>query len=142
MKAATIRVTSVILVMFGLSVGVHSARSAAPAERLTADEALRLVRQINTAEATIFLVKDGDHQYRTLSQLLASPKAKSQVTALLNLTDESTGTVQGYTVQLLASPDSQHYSLGVTPDTSQGCGPAFFSSEAGIIYPAKALGCE
>jgi hypothetical protein len=50
--------------------------SPVPDTRPSPEEAMRLVRQINTAEATLF-AKDGGHRYASLSELSPLPRRKT-----------------------------------------------------------------
>lgn len=143
MKTPTLR-TILILVAFCALLGFDAkpARSKATPDQLTNDEAMRLVRRINTAEATALLAKDGSHQYASLSKLLESATGQKYVNTPVNQTDETSGTLKGYAVSLLVSPDGHRYSLELIPANPKECGAAFFSSEAAVIYIAKALGCS
>lgn len=112
---------------------------------LTEREGLTLVRTINTAEVTYLMkTKSG---FVSLDKLLASSLlgGKGQpgypnFGAEIQLADETSGTIRDYKLSVIASADGKHYSVDLAPQ--KGCATAFFSNDAAIIFPAKALGCE
>jgi hypothetical protein len=136
--------TILILVAFCALLGFDAkpARSKATRDQLTADEAMSLVRRINTAEATVLSNKDGSHQYASIFKLLQSATGQKYLNMPVNQTDETSGTLKGYAVSLLVSPDGHRYSLELIPASPKECGAAFFSTEAAVIYIGKALGCS
>lgn len=105
--------------------------------QLSEDEALGLVRNVVTAELTIFMK---NQTYVSLDELLDHPSFRPN--ANVTKTDRNDGTVKNYRISVVASADGKHYSAELTPaNPHPGCPAAFFSNERAIVYKAKALGC-
>jgi hypothetical protein len=136
----TAKTISILILTCGILglVAIRAQSRPAAGDKLTESEASRLAREINTAEASLFMAKEGNHQYVSLAQLLESPVAKKHIEIPIALNDAASGEARGYLLSLIASADGKHYLLEVAPHE---CGPAFFSSDAAVVYPAKALGC-
>jgi len=118
---------------------------------LSEREALQMMRAINTIEASFFMTKQG---YQAMDELLrhsptpadgASNQEPSNIEVpageLLASIDSSSATVKGNKLSVIASSDRKHYFVGIAP-VAGGCSRVFFSSESGIIYSAKAIGCS
>ncbi len=101
---------------------------------LTQNEAIRLLRMINTAELDIF---NRTQSYAPLAQVLdklGTPQG-------IKLVDSSMGTLRGYSVSVVVSADGKHYVSAIVPLTS-GCGfSAFSRGEVAVIHLGTPLGC-
>lgn len=134
-KSAPILVLACSVLALGAS---FVASGPANSDQLTADEVVGLVRQMNTTELNLYRGQQGKHQYASLAKMLESPDAKTGIKISVVAKDETSGEANGYLISVIASADGRHYLLEAVP---KECGEAFFSSEVGLIYPAKALGC-
>jgi hypothetical protein len=102
--------------------------------KMSDQEAVTLMRVINTAEAELFF---RTKSYVSLDRLLEHRSLKSHE-AEFELSDETSGTVRGYRLSVIASPDGKHYQAALIPTE---CQIAWFSDEVAIIYPGRASGC-
>ncbi len=115
---------------------------------LSEKEALRIVRAVNTIEASFFMSKQG---YVTMDEMLRDSPGPDGVSkqsnietpagAPVNRIDSSSASVNGNKLSVITSPDRKHYSVNISP-VAGGCSQVFFSNESGIIYLAKAIGCS
>jgi len=118
------------------------------ADQLSEDEAVGLVRTINTAQVG-FESYSNPRRYASLKELIVmldenSGKEQQVVYGAnsfkeLQLIDGSTGRLKNYTVSVVASTDGQHYILELI--NRSNCDSSFFSSDTGIIYTGTGLGC-
>lgn len=99
-------------------------------------EALSLVRALATMEAT---VKSTDQRFAALERVLRGFKNPPAVISGIVLKDDLSGTYKNYRVELLPSPEGQHFKLSFVPKS--GCGMALFTDENFVIYEGLALGC-
>jgi hypothetical protein len=137
MKTGVLRagVLACILIVGSTLVGFACPQGAG--NQLSEEEALGLVRNVVTAELTIFMKNQA---YVSLDELLQQPSFRPQ--ANVTKTDRSHGTVKDYRISVIASADGKHYSTELTPaEPHPGCPAAFFSNERAILYKATALGC-
>jgi hypothetical protein len=143
MKRNGVRALWGTMVVFGfLTLCCVAVLDAAQPDGLGEADAIALVRQVNTAQITIFNTNDGKHQYVSLRKLLDSPAMNSlgkvgKVDVTVN--DDSSGTVKDHILSVIASADVQHFLVSLAP---RGCGLAIFSNESGVIYLANAAGCN
>ena len=125
---------SILIVGSGASGYADSQRAGT---QLSENDALALVRAVNTVEATIFMK---NHEYVPLKEVLEHPSFRPKQN--VSRTDGTSARVQDYAVSVVASADGKHYGVELTPtDPHPGCRRAFFSNEAAIIYIAKPTGC-
>ncbi len=128
-----------VFIGLGCFVTLHSQTAqtgpSTQAEQLTQEDALRLVRSINTAQVQPFVQ---EKRYLSLEELL-SRGGLPRLTALATLTTPVSSAVKDYNLVIFPSTDGKRYHLSLVPKS--GCEPAFFSSESGIIFVGKALGC-
>ena len=103
-------------------------------ERLALEDAIRLLRVINTAEATAFVKTQS---YQPLEKLVTDGYM-SRIGG--GFRDSSSATVKDHRLLLITSADGKHYSVSLVPES--GCDTAAFSQDPGIIYTAKPLGCS
>lgn len=131
--------TVAVLIGLGCFAALHSqATQTSPstsAEQLTQEEALRWVRNINTAQVQPFVQ---EKSYLSLDGLFTRG-ALPRLAALATLTTPISATVKNYNLVVSPSTDGKRYHLSLVPKS--GCEPAFFSNESGIIFVGKALGC-
>jgi hypothetical protein len=106
------------------------------AKTLTADQALDIVRTLNTAEVDSKLM--GGH-FLTLAELPSHRRVKKAAWSIAQ-TDETTGTLEDYRLVVNVAPDGKHYQLSMIPTAT--CGVALFSNESGVIYTGRGLGCS
>lgn len=130
-----------IAVVLGvLSVAVGVTRTSTQPMPPPADPAVRLLRAINTAEAD---ARRGSGRYSVLADALTHPLVAPFAGQISSAADEVTFApgqpVPERRLSLVVSGDGVHYALAVVP--VDGCGPAWFTSERGLIYQARALGC-
>ena len=94
-----------------------------------------VIRSVNTAQATW---KSKHGTYAKLKDLAQDgPLAELKA---LKIGDGDTATIEGYQVRVVVSSDRDHYMTALTKEND--CGVAMFSSESGVIYRAKAFGCD
>ena len=93
-----------------------------------------VVRTDNTAQLNRLSKRKGFGTLRELYEdgLLSRETFKAE--------DSSTAMIDNYELRVLVSSDTRHYSISLMP--SRGCATALFNTELGIIYRARALGCE
>jgi len=96
---------------------------------------VKMTRLINTAEAEYFITSG---EYVALPILLAHPKVKG-LGFVSRPTDPSEASTADYKLSLVVSKDGQHYHISLEPATD--CGVAVFTSERGVIYQGRSLGC-
>jgi hypothetical protein len=131
-----------LLVVTGTILG--SVKQTVPAnsnETLSSNEAVQIMRAVNTAEAeTIALSKHGldmgaVRQHRFVKKLdpqiaLNSPARPDSVS------------VKGYEVRLLLAQDQQHYTLTIRPLQLGECTPVFMTDESGVFYDGVPASCQ
>src|SRR5437867_2791873 len=144
------------LISIMATLSVSQTGSQETGDQLSNKGGVDLVRRINTAEAEFFFKT---HGYVSLDKLIehrffrnGSPTVhtgtaatSSQDSSVGNevvptLIDSASGSLGNHKIFVIASADGRHYQVGVVP-TEPKCGPALFSDESGVIYPANALGC-
>ena len=108
---------------------------AAQNTRLSADDALHVVRAANTAELD---VKLKTQQFVGLQTLLEH-KIIKHTGASFNSQGGSSAMVANYQLSIVVSEGRDHYRLSMVP--VEQCATAYFSDDSGVIYLGKALGC-
>jgi hypothetical protein len=108
-------------------------------EELSDNEALELLRAVNTAEVDVKLM--AKQPYAPLEQLLqhrffVGKELGSNITKV----DSNTGTKKGYEISVCVLGEGKRYIAAVVP-VERGCRVAFFTDESGVIYQGRALGC-
>jgi len=148
MKGRLMLTATFLCVLGGLTFLNSQTKPAEAMDKLTWDQALELVRVINTAELEISLgwpaaasAAGTKHAYAPLADLLKhryflQPRALVPVQL-----DSTTGSVKNYKLSVVASADGRHYLVGLVPSQPE-CLPALFTNESGVIYRATALGCK
>lgn len=155
------KIISTLILLSGL-LGAIVATVARPhpqekADQLSESEVLGLMRTINTAQVKSgFLCVNSvceepsgprdqtavsDH-YQSLDELVSRIRhvnSSEPWMPTLQIIDSSEGTLKGYKVSVVVSPDRQHYVAQLIK--SSDCGLALFSNETGFIYTATTLGC-
>jgi hypothetical protein len=103
----------------GLTVGkaIQQPRS----RELSSSDALRIIRTIDTAEASGF---HAEQNYLSLDQLVRQRLVSADKVGLA-LSDSSSGTIKNYKVSVVVSTDGKHYAAALVP--SDGCGTALFT---------------
>ena len=99
-------------------------------------EGIAMLRVLNTVEAEM------NHKHGAfvpLSAVLEAPMLKSGFSEV-SLSEPTKALVGGRTLVLLLSEDRKHYQAMVLP--TESCGIGVFTSESGLIYTGRALGCE
>jgi hypothetical protein len=127
-----VRTRLIYLLCFAILVATTVAQQPAPAQ-LTAPEALRLVRAVNTAAGRL---SAGNGEYPSLRDLITNP-AFAASAAELQMAGADAATVKGYRLYLTRSEGNRGYLLSLTP--AAGCGASWFSSERGVIYTGECL---
>jgi hypothetical protein len=132
-------VKAFLAVGFGGLLLVNVAGAQAPSESAndSAREAVTILRAVNTAEAELNATAGG---YGSVATVLASPRFKEMFPGRASTTDAATATVGQSTLVLVVSEDQHRYQALITP--SEACGVAMFTSQVGLIYKGRALGCE
>jgi hypothetical protein len=125
----------VLLLTCGVFPPLSSPKSQDESSHLTADEALKLIRAINTAEADLF---SKSRSYAPLEDLLKHPFLQRRPAAISQF-DSSAGTLKNYKLTVVVS-GGQHYEASLLPLTD--CDAAFFTNESGIIYSGRSIGCS
>lgn len=105
------------------------------ADPLSPNEALELVRLLNTAQAESWLTSSS---YQARANLLKHRLVSRQSMPVV-VQDDTLGEIRGYKLSVLVSGDGKRYHLALVPVS--GCSVAFFSNESGLIYTGKTLGC-
>lgn len=113
--------------------GIAAARQAASTE-LTPQEALRLVRAVNTAEARLAASASGDG-YVSLRDAITNPAFGAA--AELQLEGADAARIKNYRLSLTRSEGNRGYQLSLMP--ASGCGAAWFSTNAGLIFTGRCL---
>lgn len=131
---------ALVLAILVSLVAVAAARNVPQPMPPPMDPAVRLLRAINTAEADL---RRSSGRYAGLRDVMTHAMVSSFGGQVALNGDEATFApgepVPARRLSLVVSTDSAHYSLGVVP--TEACGPAWFTSERGLIYQARALGC-
>ena len=110
-------------------------QSAAPADELSRDELLQIMRKVNTAEAAL-AANAGGVTYGDLASVLEKdPSLRSRIDGVAN----TTAVLPGYTLTLILSDDKTSYQVSLTP--KRACGVAMFSNEVGKIYQGRVIDC-
>lgn len=135
MKGKAIFILLLFCLCGGVIARVSQTSQQGDADQLTLQEAMGIVRTINTVQATLFS-KTG--AYVSLEKLAQDPTLQRRP-IVSSLTDATTGTLKTHTLSVIASADGRHYSVALVPQS--GCAFALFSRDVAIIYPAKPLGC-
>jgi hypothetical protein len=125
-----------LLVCLSCVLLAQAAKYHSDSAKLSADEAVALMRMINTAEAEASI---SSKSYVPLKQLLEARQFKGHQ-VLSQMTDDVAGLTKDYSLSIIASADGKHYQAKLVP--TNGCGVSFFTSDPGIIYQAQALGCN
>jgi hypothetical protein len=136
MKTKTAGICVILLAVVLLATGWVNRSAQDSPNRLSQQQAVALVRTINTAEAETFFKTQS---YASMEKLLQYRSFQEQQNLLVP-TDAFSGTVKNYKLSLVASEDGKHYLVGLAP-AEQKCDAALFSSESGVIYAAKPIGC-
>lgn len=127
-------VTVAAILLAGFSHGFGRVHSQVPAGNLSQNEAVRLLRMINTAELSIF---NRSQSYAPLAQVLQEVGVPPDFRPV----DSSLGTLRGYSISVIVSGDGKHYVSAIVPLTS-GCGfSAFSRGEVAVVHVGVPLGC-
>jgi hypothetical protein len=100
-----------------------------------AREAVMILRAVNTAQAALL---SQTRSYGSLAAVLGTAVFTERYGALTPI-DSTSGDVLGHKLALVTSDGGKRYLASVTP--GDACGPAAFTSEGGLIYSGRALGC-
>jgi hypothetical protein len=125
-------------VVLGLA---HSSRSQQASEPIPAASAVPFLRALNTVQAGM-AARAG--RYGTLADAIAEP-AIGPFAARVALKEDGAAFLGGGSdrlarrLEFVLSADATHYQAGVVP--AEGCGVAWFTSDRGVIYQARPLGC-
>ena len=143
MKLRLCVVSASLLILGAAALLFAQLNGGSQAHTLSKADALRLVRNIGTAEAE---EKDfGKHGYGTLQDLSSHRFLPQYVGTAKNhgaeirITDHDSATVEDYSLSVVVSPDGQHFQLSLVPNS--GCGEALFLSDSFVIYEGRALDC-
>ena len=124
-----VRMAVLIVVLGALVMGsVGAARQ----ETLTRQEAIGLVRAVNTMQAQLHR---RNNAYLSLRDVITDPAFA--LANGLQLAGADAVTTKGYVLTLARVEGSLGYQLSLVPST--GCGPSWFSSHAGLIYAGDCL---
>ena len=135
MKGHALRVCVICFTLIFANIVAYSQASR---DQLSEKEAFRLVRTINTVEATAFLQ---NHRYIPFQEVVQDKIFQGRQEQFnIENPDATSGTIKNYTVSILASSDGKHYAVQLS-SAEQGCHPALFSNDSAIIYTAKAIDC-
>ena len=97
-------------------------------------DGLRLAREIMTVQMNAPFAK----QHGDLADLLDAKLIPELDSA--ERVDASTAIYRAYKLVVTKSSDGSRFQMALAP--VRGCGPAWFGTEASIIYVGKALGCK
>ena len=136
MRIKSVLTVIALLSLSGITIAFSGSIPQESPNQLAPKEALALVRTINSAEQTI---KINESNYCALDVLLKKADWFPRQSEIA-LSDNSSGTLKGYKLSIVASADGKHYQLSLRP--ASGCGVAYFTSESGLIYEGKGLGCS
>lgn len=126
------------ILVFALGVTLAASSFAQKKTSLSEADLAGLIRAVNTAQLN-WLAKHGTYgSLRDLStdKLLTARGARSE----LQIRRDDLATVGGYELRIVVDSEGRYYFALLIPE--QGCGAVLFSTEAGVIYRGKAMGCE
>ena len=135
MRTKSVLTVIALLSLSGITIAFARSIPQDSPNQLTPKEALALVRTLNSAEQTI---KINESNYCALDVLLKRADWFPRQSEIV-LSDNSSGTLKGYRLSVVVSADGKHYQLSLRPPS--GCGVAYFTSDSGVIYEGKGLGC-
>jgi hypothetical protein len=121
---------------FSLVLGAAVTLFAQNLASISESELSGVIRSVNTAQAT-WKSKHGTY---TKLQDLGQEEPLAHLKVPLKIRDGDTATIEDYQVRVVVSSDRDRYMTSLTKE--DGCGVAMFSNESGVIYRAKAFGCE
>jgi hypothetical protein len=103
--------------------------------------AVNSLRILNTAEMRHF---SNVHRFATIQEFDAAElnSSRSMYKQEMPLVNASAGqdAVSGFDLRITVSADGRNYAMSLKE--KQRCGVSAFTDEAGVIYLAKALGCD
>jgi hypothetical protein len=107
-------------------------------EELSDNEALELLRAVNTAQLDLRMARQ---PYAPLQKILQRRFfVETEVGSDITTVDSNTGTKKGYEISVCVFGEGRRYIASVVP-VERGCRVAFFTDESGVIYQGRALGC-
>jgi hypothetical protein len=104
-------------------------------------DVLEMMRNVNTMEASAFLKSQ---RYMSAIELLQGGgpvRTDKSVHSDIQIHDAASATVRDLNLTIVTSEDRKHYQVALVR-AAQECSTAYFSNESGVIYTAKALGCD
>jgi hypothetical protein len=136
MKTRLIAVVAVVALISAVGVTVGSAMEQPKPSELSSSDGLRIMRALDTAEASAF---NSEPKYLSLEQLVRQRLIPGDKMGL-TLNDSSSGMIKNYKVSVVVTADGKHFAAALVP--SDGCGAALFSDESDLIYEGRVLGCS
>jgi hypothetical protein len=101
-------------------------------QELSENEAVELLRAVNTAEVDIKLMRK--QPYAPLQQLLHHrPFVGTEVASNIAIVDSTTGRKKGYQISVDVLGEGKRYTASIVP-IERHCRVAFFTDESGVIY--------
>jgi TonB family protein len=119
---------------------------ATPARKVTPEDAVNVVRLINTAEADYNSERG---KYASWQDLLNSPSFQETLARTRNVYHleknalaSGPEVIPGYQLRLAVSPGGDHYILSLEEAPFKDCTIFFYSDDRGIIQEGKNIGCS
>jgi hypothetical protein len=110
-------------------------------ETLSFDDAVLIMRAINTAEAESIALSKHAINMQAVREHRFVKKLNSQI-SLENQSGLDRVSVKGYEVRLLLTQDQLHWTLTISPLQGSECTPVFMTNETGVIYHGVPASCK